>query len=92
VPDAELAGRHDEFVSGDAWIVDGWGAARTLEPRLHQADLVILVEHPLRIHLWWVLKRAAKSIFRQDPHFNDGCPPRTLTSCCASAPLACSIG
>jgi adenylate kinase family enzyme len=75
VPDEELTAMHDDFVQQESWLVDGWGPDSTFERRLEQADLVILVAHPLRVHGWWAIKRATKSLFRPDPSFNEGCRP-----------------
>jgi adenylate kinase family enzyme len=45
------------------WIIDGYGPLDILEQRLALADLIIMIDLPIRIHYLWALKRVIKNIF-----------------------------
>jgi adenylate kinase family enzyme len=62
-PEAEFQAQHDAVISGDRWLVDGYGPFEAVEARLEACDTVILVDHPLHIHLWWAAKRQVTSLF-----------------------------
>ena len=47
--------------------------------RFTAADTIILVDHPLRVHLWWALKRQALSVVQPQPGGPSGCPLLPVT-------------
>jgi adenylate kinase family enzyme len=79
-PPREIKRRHDEILSGDRWIIDGWGAWELITERFEAADTIILVDYPLYIHYWWSFKRQLKSVFVPRNDMPENCPmlPKTL--------------
>ena len=71
---------HDDLIGKNKWIIDGVASYSSIEKRVHAADTVILIDHPLWIHYWWAAKRQFMSIFRPRPDFIEGCPmlPKTF--------------
>ena len=63
VPPEDFKRAHDAIVSEDRWIVDGYGGAETLWPRLNAADSLVFVDLPLHVHFWWVTKRFVTGFF-----------------------------
>ena len=57
VPLGEFTEKHNELVSKDDWIIDGWGSWESIEQRFAAADTIIFIDHPLRVHYWWLFKR-----------------------------------
>ena len=71
--DIEYDQVHDKFISEARWIIDGYGSWSSIEKRLSRADTIILVDHPIRIHFWWAIKRQIKSLFWGRLDGPDGC-------------------
>lgn len=78
-PYDEIKQQHDDALSRDRWIIDGWGPHDLIVARFDAADTIILVDHPLVIHYWWALKRQFKSIFAPRPDGPEGCPMLPMT-------------
>lgn len=57
VPAEVYAKRHADIMASDAWLVEGYGSADTLWPRLAAADTLVYIDLPFVLHLWWVTKR-----------------------------------
>ncbi len=57
VSDEDYRRIHQDIVTTEQWIIDGFGSIDTLWPRLNQADSLVYVDLPLYIHFWWVTKR-----------------------------------
>ncbi|MBE9205744.1 adenylate kinase [Nostoc sp. LEGE 06077] len=55
---------HQQILTTDRWIIDGFGSIETLWPRLDEADTLIYVDLPLYVHFWWVTKRFIIGYFR----------------------------
>ena len=55
--------KYNEILKSEAWIIDGLGTITTFRQRLSEADTLIYIDLPLRIHYWWVTKRLFKSPF-----------------------------
>lgn len=79
-PKAEFDRRHDELVSQDIWIIDGFADWESIARRCAAADTIILVDHPLWIHYWWATKRQFMCLFRPRPDFVEECPMLPMTS------------
>lgn len=78
-PKDEFDRRHDALMDKECWIIDGFASWESIERRFEAADTIILVNHPLRIHYWWALKRQFTCLFRPRPDFVDGCPMLPMT-------------
>ncbi|MBD2436671.1 adenylate kinase [Nostoc sp. FACHB-110] len=57
VSDEEYQHAHQQILTADRWIIDGFGSMETLWPRLNEADTLIFIDLPLYVHGWWVTKR-----------------------------------
>lgn len=61
--------------AAERWIFEG-GHSATWPSRLGRADLLILLERPLGLRLWRVIRRAVTGRGRTRPDMADGCPER----------------
>ncbi len=66
VPHAEYLKAHEELLSRDVWIIDGFGCVASAWERFSAADTLIYVDLPLFTHYRWVTKRLFKGLF-MDP-------------------------
>lgn len=74
VDPAVFDARHTAAVRADAWVLDGGYLSRTGWPeRLRRADLVVLVEAPLPVCLWRILRRTGSRPGAARPDLPDGC-------------------
>ena len=64
---------HDSLISGERWLVDGYGAWDSVLRRMDAADTIIVVDHPIWVHYWWATKRQLKSLFIGRPDGPSGC-------------------
>ncbi len=78
-PQAVIARWHATVLAQDRWIIDGWGSWDLIAARLAAADTVILVDHPLAVHLWWALKRQAWSLVHPQAGGPADCPLLPVT-------------
>jgi len=78
-PEEEFLSKHDRLLSGERWIIDGFGPWQAIEQRFRAADTIVFVDHPLWLHYWWAGKRQIKSIFVGRPDGPDGCPMWPVT-------------
>jgi adenylate kinase family enzyme len=78
-PEEEYQKKHEDIVSGDRWLLDGYGSVESVERRLDACDTVVFVDHPIHIHFWWATKRQIKSLFFGRPDGPDGCPMWRVT-------------
>ena len=76
---AEIKERHDEILTHERWIIDGWGPPDLIIARFDAADTLILVDHPLYIHYWWAIKRQVKCLFVPRLDGPEGCPMLPVT-------------
>ena len=63
VPHAEYLKAHNELLSRDAWIIDGFGAVASAWERFSAADTLIYIDLPLLTHYRWVTKRLFRGLF-----------------------------
>ena len=63
VPHVEYLKAHEELLSRDAWIIDGFGCVASAWERFAAADTLIYVDLPLLTHYRWVTKRLIKGLF-----------------------------
>ncbi|MET1256558.1 adenylate kinase [Aliikangiella maris] len=54
--------KHQQLISGDNWIIDGFGTIDSFWQRIDAADTLIYIDLPYFIHYWWVGKRLLKSL------------------------------
>jgi adenylate kinase family enzyme len=57
IPQEDYKRTHQQILTSDQWIVDGFGCMETLWLRLNEADTLVYVDLPLYLHFWWVTKR-----------------------------------
>lgn len=62
-----------EFCEQDSWIVDGYGPLDLLEPRMRQADLIVLIDLPVWRHYFWCLRRQLFSFWQPRQELPIGC-------------------
>jgi adenylate kinase family enzyme len=79
VPPTQFDREHEAIIAGERWIVDGVGDLEALARRIARADTVLLVDLPLRTHLWWATRRQIRSIIVGRPDGPDGCPMWRVT-------------
>ncbi|WP_107667388.1 adenylate kinase [Cyanothece sp. BG0011] len=54
---------HEEIISKDEWVIDGFGSFETVWLRLEKADTLVYVDLPLTVHFWWITKRLLTGFF-----------------------------
>lgn len=59
----------------DRWIFEG-GLSATWEDRLARADTLIVLDFPLWLRLWRVIRRTIRHYGQSRPDLPDGCPER----------------
>ena len=67
---------HDNILSSDEWIIEGFGPMNSLESfnkRLKEADTLIYIDLPYLISYWLVTKRFLKGLFIKPEGWPDGC-------------------
>jgi adenylate kinase family enzyme len=78
-PEPDYTNAHENLVSQERWLIDGYGSWASVMRRISLADTIILVDHPIRVHFWWATKRQIKSIFVGRPDGPEGCPMFPVT-------------
>lgn len=63
VDENEYNKAHETLVSGDRWLIDGYGSWQSVLRRMDAADTIVFVDHAIWIHYWWATKRQFKSLF-----------------------------
>lgn len=63
VPHEDYLRAHADLLRQDAWIIDGFGCARSDWERFSRADTLVYVDLPLAMHYWWVTKRLLKGLW-----------------------------
>jgi adenylate kinase family enzyme len=77
VPTPVYTERHAAAVAGTAWVIDGsYLASPGWEQRFRRADVVVLVEAPLMVCLWRLIRRALRRADSRRPDLPDGCEER----------------
>lgn len=62
-----------DITKQEKWIIDGFGPLDLLEPRLEQADVVIMIDMPLWLHFFWFIKRQGLILFKPRTELPTGC-------------------
>ena len=66
--------RHAAAIAEPAWVVDGgYLSSRSWQERLRRSDLVVVVEAPLVVCLWRILRRSLWRPAARRPDLPDGC-------------------
>lgn len=68
-----------DITNQEKWIIDGFGPLDLLEKRLEQADIVVMIDMPLWLHLWWFFKRQFLILFRPRFELPKGCSEFNLS-------------
>ncbi len=79
VPEPDYLQAHEELLSKERWLIDGYGSWESVQQRLLLADTVILVDFPIWIHFWWATKRQFRSLFAGRVDGPEGCPMFPVT-------------
>lgn len=74
VPHAEYLRAHEELLSRDTWIIDGFGCVASAWERFSAADTLIYLDLPLVTHYRWVTKRLLKGLFVNPEGWPDNSP------------------
>lgn len=62
---------HAQWLAEPKWIIDGWGpwelfvglgSWEIVKQRFHEADTIIIVDFPIRVHYRWALQRQVLAI------------------------------
>jgi len=63
---------HENILSSESWIVDGFGPIESFNKRLDAADTLIYIELPYAISYWLVTKRLLKGLLVKPEGWPDG--------------------
>lgn len=63
---------HENILSSDSWIIDGFGPIESFNKRLDVADTLIYIELPYVISYWLVTKRFLKGLVVKPEGWPDG--------------------
>ena len=64
--------RHNEILSSECWLVDGFGPLSAFHQRLAAADTLIYIDLPYSLSYWLVTKRLLKGLFIKPEGWPDG--------------------
>ena len=64
---------HENILSSDNWIIDGFGPIESFNKRLDAADTLIYIDLPYIISYWLVTKRLLKGVLVKPEGWPDGC-------------------
>ena len=63
---------HENILSSDSWIIDGFGPIESFNKRLDVADTLIYIDLPYRVSYWLVTKRLLKGLLVKPEGWPDG--------------------
>ena len=63
---------HENILSSESWIIDGFGPIESFHKRLEEADTLIYIELPYMTSYWLVTKRLMKGLFVKPEGWPDG--------------------
>ena len=63
IADDDFHKAHAGLIRREAWIIDGFGSVQSAWERFAEADTLVYVDLPLRVHYLWVTKRLLKGLF-----------------------------
>jgi len=64
--------KHENILSSDSWIIDGFGPIESFNKQLYEADTLIYIELPYVISYWLVTKRFLKGVFIKPEGWPEG--------------------
>jgi len=64
--------QHDNILSSDRWIIDGFGPIESFYKRLDVADTLIYIDLPYALSYWLVTKRFLKGLVVKPEGWPDG--------------------
>jgi len=64
--------KHENILSSESWIIDGFGPMESFNKRLEAADTLIYIELPYLISYWFVTKRLLKGLVVKPEGWPDG--------------------
>lgn len=56
-PSDVVAAAQAAWLAQPKWVIDGWGSWELIEQRFVEADTIVIVDFPLRVHYRWALQR-----------------------------------
>lgn len=74
VPYEDYKHAHQQILTTDRWIIDGFGCMETLWLRLDEADTLVFVDLPLYVHGLWVTKRFITGYFKPPQGWPENSP------------------
>jgi len=63
---------HENILSSDSWIIDGFGPIESFNKRLDAADTLIYIDLPYVVSYWLVTKRLLKGVLIKPEGWPDG--------------------
>lgn len=63
---------HENILSSESWIIDGFGPISSFNQRLEAADTLVYVDLPYLMSYWFVTKRLLKGLFLKPEGWPDG--------------------
>ncbi|MEJ6474192.1 adenylate kinase [Pseudoalteromonas piscicida] len=63
---------HQNILSSEKWLIDGFGPVESFNKRLAAADTLVYIDLPYRVSYWFVVKRFLKSIVTKPEGWPDG--------------------
>jgi len=63
---------HENILSSDSWIIEGFGPIESFNKRLDVADTLIYIELPYAVSYWFVTKRFFKGLIVKPEGWPDG--------------------
>lgn len=63
---------HENILSSDCWIIDGFGPIGSFNKRLEAADTLVYIDIPYPVSYWFVTKRFLKGVFVKPEGWPDG--------------------
>ncbi|CAB5496163.1 hypothetical protein THERMOT_464 [Bathymodiolus thermophilus thioautotrophic gill symbiont] len=70
----EYLQKYHDILNTEFWIIEGFGTMETFIKRLQEADTLIYINLPMRIHYWRVTKRLLLSPFTKPEGWPDKSP------------------
>jgi adenylate kinase family enzyme len=64
--------RHEDILSSDSWIIDGFCSMESFNKRIAAADTLIYIDLPYAVSYWFVTKRLLKSLFVKPEGWPEG--------------------
>lgn len=63
---------HENILSSESWIIDGFGPISSFNQRLEAADTLVYIDLPYLMSYWFVTKRLLKGLFLKPEGWPDG--------------------